>query len=610
MAKKAQEIDVNRLCSAMARARLALRYFRTERRDAVKEYVGRHWSEEGTRKEVPVNLISLFVNIVGRNLVPKAPRVMLSTFDRSMKPIVGAMESWANREIKRSRFKTTLERVVTDALFSVGICKVALATPADAASLSWSLKGGQPYAARVDLDDFVFDIHARDFSEVSFIGHRYRVPLATVKDDKRNYKQSRKDLSASQDPLFNTEGDERLSVLGRSTYGNNTEEFEDMVDLWEIYLPRHRCVLTLADDYLSGPQPGQDKGKVEALREQNWLGPDSGPYHILSFNVVPGNAMPKAPIQDLRGLHDATNVAYRKVQRMSERTKEITAVRGKDMEDANRINDANDGETVAVSNPDGVKQIVFGGTALQQILLVAQEWKALFSWAAGNLDMIGGLSPQSKTLGQDKMLDENASRSVADMQDTTIAFTSDVLESLCWYWHHDPFNTMKTKHSLPGMPDMEITRKVTPEQRMKGKFEDLDIAVDPYSMQRKTPQSAMAMLDQIMTQVFVPMAPLLQQQGIVADFNAYLQKKAKYGDMPDLMDIATIQEPPQDVNSGPQGEGGMPAQTERTYTRENIPMRSETGHRQDMQARLLGQNLGGNPQTSKNGPPQPGGMGR
>jgi hypothetical protein len=169
---------------AMQRARLTLRYFREERREAVRQQAGKHWSEEGTRERVPVNLIAQYINIVGESMVPENLRAMLSTFKREHRSTVSAMQAWANKQIQRMLLGNTLKRVVIDSLFSIGIAKVGLATPADAASFAWNLQAGQPFCERVDLDDFVFDIHARDFSECSFMGHRVRVPLDAVKDSK------------------------------------------------------------------------------------------------------------------------------------------------------------------------------------------------------------------------------------------------------------------------------------------------------------------------------------------------------------------------------------------------------------------------------------------
>jgi len=557
----------------------------------VRQYVGMHWSEEGTSEKVPVNLISLYVTVVSRNLIAKNPRVMLSTFDRQNKPAVSAMQSWANEEIGRMRLQNTLKRVVLDGLFSLGICKVALATPADSATVAWNLVAGSPFAERVDLDDFVYDMHARDFTESSFIGHRYRVPLDVVKDS-RIYDSSRRTLEPSIDAAFNLEGDERISMLGRSYYGQDSEEFEDMIDLWEVYVPRHRLVLTLVDQYMVGVQGMADikdnPNAQMALRVQKWLGPDGGPYHLLQYGTVPGNAMPKAPIQDLVDMHDAVNRMYRKAIRQGERQKEQLLIAGGSMEDGKRIQEAGDGDVVRCDNPERAQVRSFGGPN-QANLGLGTHLKDLYSWLAGNLDMMGGLAPQSKTLGQDQMLEQNASRAIADMQDGTVDFTAGVIKALCWYWWHDPFKVMKTKAMLPGLPSMGIQRTVTPQQRMRGRFEELEVEIDPYSMQHSTPQSRLAALNQIVQGIITPMMQFLQQQGIGFDANAYLQKVGAYGNMPDLVDIITIQPPPQpdkQAAGAAPAEAPKPAETTRNYVRRSIGAGNETARNADFQNTL------------------------
>lgn len=548
--------------------RLVLRTYRANRREMVRQFVGKNYSDEGTKEPIPVNLISLYVSVVARNLIAKNPRVMLSTFNASDKPMVCAMEAWVNKEIESLRLANSIQRVVLDALFSVGIMKIALATPADAACMSWRLQAGAPFCERVDLDDFIFDTHARDFDEVSYIGHRFRPPLEVIRDSKI-YSKGRKDLSASTDSPYNLEGDERISRIGRGYVASDAEEFEDRVDLWEIYLPREKVVLTLADDAVNGSVSDQG-GTPAPLREQDWIGHDLGPYRLLSYGIVPGNPMPKGPIQDLFDSHLAVNNIYRKAIRQAERQKENTFVQGGATEDGSRIMESSDGQILRVDNPDKIITRVMGGPN-QQNLLFGQHLKDVFSWCAGNLDIMGGLSPQSRTATQDTMLDKNSTRAIADMQDRTVQFTADTLKCLCWYWYHDPFKVQKVRHSIGGVS--EITRTITPERRMKAKWDDLEIQVDPYSMQHQTPQTRAQALTQLVQTIIMPMQQLLQQAGVAFDVNAYLAKMAKYMDQPDLQDLLTMRTPPDTGGGAPEGDAGAPGkppETKRTYERRSV----------------------------------------
>ncbi len=616
---KTKDIDYPGLLQDIKTDRMSMQRFRQERYDMVQEYAGNHWSDEGATHKIPLNLLSLYVGVVGRNLIAKNPRYMLSTFSPNHKPTVAAMQAWANKEVEHMGLANTLQRVVVDALFSVGICKVALASPANSASVAWSLAAGEPFAERVDLDDFVFDVHARDFSQVGYIGHRYRVPIDVVKDSKM-YGKGRKSIEPMVEDMYNIEGDPRIDLLGRGTYSNAGNRFEKYVDLWEIYLPRHRLIVTFVDNQMVGAEGSADmNGEVEPLRVQGWVGPDMGPYHILGFGVVPGNAMPKAPIQDLLDLHHATNNAYRKVLRMTERIKELTLVAGGAEADGNSVMNGSDGDILAVRDPSKVVPFVSGGSAVNVVMTMAQAFKDLFSFMGGNLELMGGRGAQSKTATQDKLLNENAGASIADMQDRTVQFASKVGNALCWYWWNDPFKVQKSKHSLQGLPEFEIVRQVFPGQhpdpnalKRDGKYEDLQIEVDPYSMQHATPQSRLQGLMTAVQQIYLPMATIAQQQGVAFDFNAFFKMIGQYMDQPDLTSIFTIQEPPaqeQIASGGGHGEAGPgPAQTTRNYVRESMPGRTRQGDEMNQRNAMMGINPGGNPLTTANGKPSMNGV--
>ncbi len=592
MAQK--EVDLSRLGLAIQRSRLVLRRPREERREMVRQYVGFHWSEEGTNEKVPVNLLALYCGIVGRTLIAKDPRVLLSTFQKENKAAVQAMEAWVNREIQEMHLATTLQRIVFDALFSIGICKVALATPADSATVGWNLPAGQPFADRVDLDDFVFDTNARRFEDVTWIGHRFRAPLDVIRDSSL-YSSTRKELVPSTDQPYNQEGDERISVLGRTYYAVDTEEFEDWVDLWEIYIPRRKLILTLADSTLPGSTSQTGSGKPRPLREVEWLGPDTGPYSVLGLGVVPGNIMPKGPIQDLIDLHEIVNRLYRKLGRQAERQKELGFVQGGASEDGTRVMQANDGDLIKVDNPDKINLVQMGGPHQGNFLFVDHLFQ-LFSKMAGNLEMMGGLAPQSKTATQDKMLNQNSSSQIASMQADVTNFTGGALKKLCWYWWNHPQQVMRVKHSLPGLPDVSITRELHPRGAMqptgqpqplqrRAKWADLEVNVDPYSLQDQTPQGIVAALQQIVGQTILPLMGPLQQQGIGLDLNAFLTMLGKYLNLPQLAEIVTIQEPPQGEEP-PQPGGTKPAETTRNYVRRSLGNESEQGQGEDLRATL------------------------
>jgi len=594
------DIDIPRLCQSIATARLALREYRINRLTAIQLYTGPRWSQDAatTIQPQPLNLLKLYCQIVVRNLVSHNPRVMMSTFDKTSKGVVAAMELWANQEIIKTNVAETLKRVTLDSLFTLGIAKVALATPADSASYGWGMSAGQPFVEVVDFDDFVFDLHAQRFDKVSFIGHRIRVPLESIRDSKL-YSRFRKKLSESPAQLYNPEGDERVNTFGRTTI-SGTQEFIPHVELWEIYLPGYKTVITLAADQVNGGWGGADDyAGQQPLRVQEWVGPHTGPYHVLGYDIVPGNIMPIAPIMNLVDLHNAVNNCLRKIIRQAARQKEVTLVQGQ-TDDGDRVMRANDGEIISVQNPASTMVLKFGGPdpALYQVM---QGFQQMFSWAAGNLDAMGGLSPQAKTASQEQLLATNSNRGIQDMQDTVVNFTSNVLKSLVWYWWNHPTNVIQAEFTVPGVQDVSSLYSVPPQARTMP-FERLDLAVDPYSLRHSTPSEQMDSIIKIVTQIVVPMLPILQQQGVEFDVQEFLSRIAKYLNIPNLNEILRLGEPPQLApgggEEGAEAQSAMSPQTTRTYIRENRSGRTGAGEVNDGMERLMGMDKGGDPSSS------------
>lgn len=582
-----------RLADAIKASRSSLEPFRRNRRNMVRQMVGSNWSDDGAPERVPVNLIYQYVSIMARHLIAKNPRVMLTTFQKQAKPVVAAMKKWMNDEIDRMYLAETLRRIVVDAFFGPGVGMVALSTPSDAHAHGWNLPAGKPFVSQIDLDDFAFDVHAHDFREVDFMAHRYRPSLESIRDSNL-YTKARKNLVASDDPFHNEEGDERISMLGRG-YTGPQDELEEKVELWQVYIPSKKLILTLEAD--EGGTPSTN----EPLREQEWVGPDCGPYHILGFGTVPGNAMPLAPLPIVFDLHLFVNQTFRKLMRQAQRQKEVIPVRGGATEDMTRLEGTDDGFPFRCDNADNLKPVVYGGPN-QQNFAMFMAAKQLFDQAAGNLSLLGGASPQSKTATQDKILNENAGAGVADKQGDVAKWVQGVCEALGWYFVHDPFLTMKTEEPIPGLSDMAISRRVTPEQRQQVNWEDLQIRVSPYSLQPQTPLAMLMALKETVKDL-MPLMPLLQQQGIMFDLGVYLEKVGEYLDDPDIGEVFAVQEAmPQPEGQGAPSAGGMPGETTRNYVRESRSDKTQQGQMENMIPQLMtGNDQGGSRNGQANG---------
>jgi hypothetical protein len=115
------------------------------------------------------------------------------------------------------------------------------------------------------------------------------------------------------------------------------------------------------------------------------------------------------------------------------------------------------------------------------------------------------------------------------------------------------------------------------------------VRVDPYSFQTQTPQGRLAALNQLVSQILGPMLPLFQQQGVGLDLHAYVEKWAKYNDNPDVADLVTYIQPPEQGEVSQPDQPKMPASTTRNYNRRSsatgaTTMGRDMEHARGMQA--------------------------
>ncbi len=555
-----------RLAKAVAQAHRNLEDYRENRLWVVKWTTGRNYGDKtaGTEEAVVLNLLAMFDQTVGRSIISKDPRLMLSTHRDADKPNVHLMQDWANQEFEAMRFGDILHRSVLDGFNSIGIAKVALSDPGDSARVGWNRPVGSAFVDRIDLDDWFVDLMARDFSEVSFEGHLFRIPIDVAM---KRYGRAAKDLTPSERPETNSGGDERVTVLTpgeRSDY----EEYEDYCTLCEVYCPRQKRIKVFDWDSIVG---GGSVGGEGLLEERGWVGPDWGPYHHLCFGTVPGNLLPLGPKQNLVDLHVSINGLLNKLIRQAQRQKSILPYAGADTRDVELLNSTADGHGFRVNAPEHLREVRFGGpdAANYQFMIALKE---LADWSAGNLSILGGLAPQSRTAAQDKMLNENSTRMVADLSGTTIRFVTDIANSLCWYWWHDPYKVMRSTWAPDGLPGLAVNRQLTPRDRLQTPWEYLRVKIDPYSLSHKTPESRLQFLNAVVDKL-TPLTPILAEQGVYLDVQRYLQLIGEWGDEPEVPTVYRVQTPIQSEGGEGEGAGGlphdrmMPANTTRTYDR-------------------------------------------
>lgn len=514
----------------MTASRKELRTFRDKRVEAVKQYVGNHWSDSGASKRVPVNLMELAVNIYTRQLAARCPQVMATAKNPALKPGAARLQLAVNHLLKEIDFERTLQRCVLDAMFGMGILKVGISR---AISKQVEVEGflhdiGQPFADCIDLDNWVHDVDATVYEQVSFAGSRHRLPLEYVKSSPL-FKNT--DNLVAMTNRGEEDGSDRVESVARGERGIG-DSYQDMVEIWDLWLPREQLVVTLAD-----------KGSTEPLQIIEWDGPEHGPFHLLGFSDVPGSVLPLPPRAVWEDMHATANILYRKLTSQAQRQKTVYGVKRGRQEDGQRVQKAADGDLFTMDDPTSVKAIVYPG-ADQATLAMAMHVLDKFSYFAGNLDVLGGLGNSSPTLGQDQLLGASASKRIGAMQDRTVSLAKNVIRDLAVYLWNDPLIDLPLTYRTEGTT-IDIPMRFSAENR-EGDFVDYNIDLSPYSMQTQSPGEQLATITQVFQQFLVPFAQALPSLGLQINFPGLLRVISQLTNLRFLDEIVTFTTPQTD----------------------------------------------------------------
>lgn len=551
--------------------------------EAMRQVAGFHYGRRGvgTSDSVLFPLLGLYVRIIGRLIQADAPRAHVSHWNPELDPDCFDLKLMLNDEFERIDLASSLNAVGTMSMYGMGIIKIGRIETGDVEEVGGvNHEVGGLFADPVLNEDFIFDIRAKRWSAVKFMGDLSRVPLEWAKENKNWDKAAREKLTVTnrinEIPMVGSYKQVRAQLLAQRGALALDEEYEDMVDLWNLFLPAEQLIVVC------------DRNVEHILSVEKWTGPKRGPYHILGYNWLPGNLVPLAPVSDLMDLHIAANTLGNKVGEDAANQKTNILVEGATAEsDGNAAIKAPNRAVVTVGSVNNMKQVTWNGPD-GQLWALAANMIDRFVYFGGNLDAIGGLSPQSATIGQDRLLLESASRQAQDMQLEMMSFTKRIMQDLAWYIKTD--KTWRRKLVRPvDYAGMRIPFEAS-SQNIQGDISEYRIEIEPYNAAMKTPSQRMAMLRQILNETVLPLIPLMQEQGVGLNIEKLLKKISEYSDLAELADVLVYPNGEQERAAG-EGQDDPPMKppvTTRKYIRENRTTKTRSGQDQALTAGLMG----------------------
>ncbi len=567
--------DIEQLSKAVGYSRKCLKVYRDNRIEILRQLVGNHYSNNGADDKVPINLLELAINIYMQRLAAQAPQAEVTTDYTELKEICTRTEISGNQLLEDMKLGDTLQMAVMGGIVCQGIVKTGLNLE-NVEVGGENLQSGKAFAAYVSMDDWVQDMTASDDEGSQYEGNFYY----TTKDEAEKMFPGYTGKFEEIDKQTQ-DNEDKAHDLSESSGDGQREEFRPTVRLLDIYLRKQKKVLRCSTK--------DDDGDpiCEVLTTIDWSKRKRGPYHKLAFMKIDNNAMPVAPAMHWRDIHDLSNRIFRKLGRQANRQKTVTGVRAGSDADGNRILDADDGQMIKLDDPQGVREYKYGGIQPESLGFLVMI-KDLYSYMAGNLDVLGGLGPQSETLGQDQLLSASASMRIQKMQKSTIAFAKEVIEDIFMYMWEDPLYNPTVTKKVKGFDDISIQVPFGAEERADVEFLRLNIDIEPYSMQHTTPEAKLQGLRTIFMEFVAPLMPMMEAQGVSIDVEMLFRKIGKLGNIPELNDIIVYSNPVHEPQ--PQQAAGKPATTTRNYNRRSVPSASNAGKSQLLQQALFGGN--------------------
>lgn len=554
------ETDRSRLKKAVEWSKQQLQPFRATRRDLIKSYAGHGYGVTETKNIDFVDLIYQAATTYQFTLAANRPRVTVNTHYGTLVPFARRFQLNVNNLIAEIKLEEVLQRAVLEAFFKLGIVKVCMADSVPVQLEPNVLADpGRPFAGNVSLDRYCHDMTAESLAQVGWAMDYYQVDFDKLKDSNL-FNQKIVDQISPDHRSDSAQRDGQDTAAGLSQGGRSSDvRVYDTKELVDVWFPKERIIVTFESTL-----------EKEPLAVREYTGPETGPYHFLTFDDVPDNTLPTAPGEHLRELADLINSLTRKLARQARGQKTTNIYEGGSEDDAQRIKRSSDQEWVKVNNVAAVGQVKGGGIDPGNQAFAMQLVDA-FDRQAGNLPAMAGYGPQTDTVGQEEIIQGTVSKKAAKMQYRVVKFAGEICTDLGWLMWNDKLMAREAYDELEGFPTVRVPARWAPDIRA-GDFEQYKFDIEPYSMSYQSPsQRFNAMLSVTDRILAIAQTPQAQAQGMTIDVEVLVDEAANAMNLPQLRRLVKFEGvlPEQLLPSSSDGPKQSP-QTTRTNVRKNV----------------------------------------
>ncbi len=463
-----------------------------EWKSLIERFHGPSYRESREQMDDPENFILEYIALLLPRIVHDNPTVRVkSARPVSQSEAAGVLQIGINRWCKMVGVRNTLERIATDMLLAYGVA-LTVNEPRKGYVTSLTEDPYLPRVYRISPDRFFIDPAATHLDEARYMGHCW----ITDRDDLL--------ASAESDKTWD------IDVIERVAANTGVSDVRDDIDIdrnipdrkelvvYEVWVPElHDEAAELIDSVtdramFNGTIYTVVKGQAESGKKANmgmaraprpYYGPRTGPYTVFGVYTVPDDPYPLSPIMALMPQIDDVNMHLRNMRYSASAYKRLLAVDARNAKMAQDIRDREDLYVVLADNldPDALRTIEVGGITAQQVQYAAMAQDRL-DRVSGIHDAMRGNVSGTATATEVQVAESSSGLRISHLKRQFQESVNRCLRSVGWFMFYDDkvvFPVGEDGIAIMGEPE-----PIFSAMAMVGVFDDLDIDVEAYSMER------------------------------------------------------------------------------------------------------------------------------
>lgn len=565
-----------RLVRALDHSYQQLQRFNRQRATTVHAYLGvtpdelaSFWNLQQYKRDLPQgNLLQLSGLSHQIALAYGEPRVLCKARTPEHAGLAHTLQPALNRMATLLDLGETHRMVAADSYFGYGIYKVGVGYLPESARIATGLDTG-PCVWRVGQPEFLYDITAKYWSRISYVGDMYPIAL---NDAQEIYPEHADRLSAFTD----VDRIDSPTVLARPTNSYSAEE-----ELWlvDIYFPSTKLVATW-------PVRASTFGPVgdEPLAVREWNGHWSGPYQVLTHLYSPDELVPIAQSESVKSLHFLFNDILHLTGEQARNAKKNPMYQAASDKDMHRLWDAADRHPVSVTNPQAVQAMFeIPGPSQDQSQYMGFLLN-LFEKATPTYDQ-----PQTApTATQGQLVRNTTNAIVAEARRKAHRCLELVFRKLGHLMLNNQDLVLPSARPLRPGSNIMLDTTFGPGPHHTN-IDDFDIAIEPFSTIYRSPEERTQQL--VGASGIVTQAMMLAAQGAPINVEKVLHTLAEYQDLPELIEWYEEVDPLTTARAS-QSRQSAPRPGTGHYIRENVSTKTADGAMQENLANMGAESMG------------------